>query len=187
MMSDRLDAAFAAAPRAWFLPERARGRASFDGPIQIGHDQTCSQPSTVRQMLALLDPQIGETVLDVGSGSGWTTALLAELVGATGRVYGVELEPGLVTWGADNLAKRPWTWASIEPARPGSVGLAEHGPYHRILVSADAPEIPTDLLDSLADDARLVLPVRGTMTLVERRAGTDTITEHGQYQFVPLR
>lgn len=186
-MGDRLDAAFAAARRSWFLPEGARVRAAFDGPIQIGHEQTCSQPRTVRDMLALLDPQLGDSVLDVGSGSGWTTALLAELVGPTGRVRGVELEPALVTWGRTNLAKGEWPWASIEAVRPGVVGIPEHGPYDRILVSAEAAEIPRDLLDSLADDARLVVPVRGTMTLVDRRGGVDEVTEHGSYRFVPLR
>lgn len=182
-----LDAAFAAAPRAWFLPEGARERAGHDGPILIGHEQTCSQPRTVRDMLTLLEVAPGMQVLDVGSGSGWTTALLAELVGPSGRVCGVEIEPDLVAWGATNLAQGPWTWASIEQARPDAVGLPEHGPYERILVSAEAREIPADLLAQLADDARMVLPVRGTMTLVERRGGVDEVTEHGGYRFVPLR
>ena len=186
-MADRFDAAFAAVPRAWFLPAGARARADFDGPIHIGHDQTCSQPRTVRNMLALLDPQVGDRVLDVGSGSGWTTALLAELVGPTGRVHGVELEPALVAWGAANLTRGSWPRATIEAARPGVVGLPADGPYDRILVSADAREIPADLLDSLADDARLVLPVRGTMTVVDRSDRGDDVTEHGGYRFVPLR
>ena len=186
-MGDRLDAAFDGAPRAWFLPEGAQDRAGFDGPIHIGHDQTCSQPRTVREMLALLDPAVGDSLLDVGSGSGWTTALLAELVGPTGRVRGVELEPELVAWGRANLARGAWTWASIEQARPAAVGLPEHGPYDRILVSADASEIPPDLLDSLGEDGRMVIPVRGTMTVVDRQGGVDAVTEHGSYRFVPLR
>ncbi|WP_420113614.1 protein-L-isoaspartate O-methyltransferase family protein [Pseudactinotalea sp.] len=185
--SDRFDAVFSAAPRAWFLPEGARERASHDGPILIGHEQTCSQPRTVRDMLALLEVQPGQRVLDVGSGSGWTTALLAELVGPHGRVRGVEIEPDLVAWGATNLTQGPWPWASIEQARPDAVGLPEHGPYNRILVSAEAREIPADLLEQLADDARMVLPVCGTMTLVERAGGADEVTEHGSYRFVPLR
>lgn len=186
-LDGRLDAAFDAVPRVWFLPVGARSRAGVDAPILIGHEQTCSQPSTVRAMLALLDVRAGQRVLDVGSGSGWTTALLAELVGRTGRVWGVELEPDLVAWGADNLASGPWTWASIQRARPDAVGIPEHGPYDRILVSADARRIPADLLDQLAAEGRLVLPVRGTMTLVDRRDGADEITEHGSFRFVPLR
>lgn len=186
-MSDPVDDAFAAAPREWFLPLAARDRAHVDGPILIGHGQTNSQPRTVRDMLLLLEVAPGHRVLDVGSGSGWTTALLAELVGRTGSVRGVELEPDLAAWGTGNLARGSWPWASITTAQPGLVGDPSHGPYDRILVSADAQQIPPDLLDQLADDARMVLPVRGTMTLVVRRDGVDRVTEHGSYRFVPLR
>lgn len=182
-----VDAAFAAVPRAWFLPSAARRRAGFDGPIHIGRGQTNSQPRTVRDMLILLEPSPGQRILDVGSGSGWTTALLAELVGPGGEVRGVELEPDLAAWGAHNLARGSWPWASIATAQPGVVGDPGHGPYDRILLSADAREIPADLLASLADDGRLVLPVRGTMTLVVRAGGRDRVTEHGSYRFVPLR
>lgn len=184
-MADRLDAAFHAAPRARFLPLRARYRAGADAPIGIGHGATCSQPRTVRDMLALLAPSTGARVLDVGSGSGWTTALLAELVGPTGRVRGVELEPELVRRAAKALG--PWAWASVQPATPDVVGDPVNGPYDAILVSADASDVPRDLLGSLAHDARMVLPVRGTMTLVVRTAGTDHVTTHGSYRFVPLR
>lgn len=103
----------------------------FDGPIHIGHEQTCSQPSTVRDMLTLLDVRTGQHVLDIGSGSGWTTALLAALVGLTGRVRGVEIMPEPVEQGATNLAQAPCTWASIEQARPHAVGLGKHAPYDR--------------------------------------------------------
>lgn len=186
-MDDRIDAAFRAAPRARFLPRGARFRAGVDGPIALGHGATCSQPRTVRDMLALLAPDAGDRVLDVGAGSGWTTALLAELVGPTGAVRGVELEPALASRGARTLAAGPWWWASIHPADPRVIGDPAHGPYDRILVSADAQALPPDLLGSLADESRLVLPVRGTMTLLVRSGGADTVSSHGSYRFVPLR
>src|SRR3954463_12593523 len=100
-------------PRAGFLPDDARARAGFDGPIQIGHGQTNSQPRTVEAMLRLLDVQPGQRVLDVGAGSGWTTALLAHLTGPSGSVIGVELVPELADWGAANLAATAYDWASI--------------------------------------------------------------------------
>src|SRR3954463_9524122 len=100
---DAVTAAFEAFPREGFLREGERRRARYDGPLPIGSGQTNSQPRTVADMLRLLEVRPGMKVLDVGSGSGWTTALLAHLVGAQGEVIGVELEPSLVTFGASNL------------------------------------------------------------------------------------
>src|SRR3954463_4879288 len=113
-MEDRVSEAFAATPRARYLPRLARSRAAYDGPIQIGRGQTNSQPRTVAAMLRLLEVREGDRVLDVGSGSGWTTALLAHLTGPTGEVVGVELEPALVQFGRANLAHTDRPWARIE-------------------------------------------------------------------------
>ena len=183
---DAVDAAFAAVPRRGFLPRGGRVRADFDGPILIGHGQTNSQPRTVARMLRLLAAGRGQSVLDVGAGSGWTTALLAHLVGPQGRVLGVERVPELAAWGARNLAATAYSWASVEVAAPGVLGDAERAPYDRILVSADARQVPPALLEQLADPGRMVLPVRGTMTLVRREDGRDRVSEHGSYRFVPL-
>jgi len=184
---DRVQQAFAAVPRAGFLPRGARSRAAHDGPILIGHGQTNSQPRTVADMLRLLDVQPGQRVLDVGSGSGWTTALLAHLTGSTGEVVGVELEPALARWGADNLAAALMPWAEIHTATAGVLGDPDGAPWDRILVSAEAQTLPRPLVDQLGDPGRLVVPVAGTMTLVVRDHGTLETTRHGRYRFVPLR
>ncbi len=173
--------------RSGFLPGRERGRAGYDGPIQIGHGQTNSQPRTVEAMLRLLQVEPGDHVLDVGSGSGWTTALLAHLTGSAGSVVGVELVPELAEWGATNLARADYGWASVRLAAPGVLGVPEEGPFDRILVSAEADSLPAALLDQLGDPGRLVVPVAGTMLLVVRDADEDAITRHGSYRFVPLR
>jgi protein-L-isoaspartate(D-aspartate) O-methyltransferase len=183
---DAVAKAFAATPREGFLPEADRRRASYDGPIEIGHGQTNSQPRTVEAMLRLLDVRPGQRVLDVGSGSGWTTALLAQLTGPTGEVVGVEVVPDLVATGAANLARTGRRWAAIEPATTGVLGRPAGAPYDRILVSADARELPQQLVDQLSDDGRMVIPVRGTMLLVARRAGRTQVEKHGSYRFVPL-
>ncbi|HEX6149021.1 protein-L-isoaspartate O-methyltransferase family protein [Nocardioides sp.] len=182
---DAVAAAFEACPREGFLPKRERHRASYDGPIQIAGGQTNSQPRTVEAMLRLLDVRPGQRVLDVGSGSGWTTALLAHLVGSGGQVLGVELEPELVEFGRDNLARTGQPWARIEPADPDALGRPDDAPWDRILVSAEPRELPGELVEQLVDDGVMVIPVSGTMLRVTNPGAV--VTRHGGYRFVPLR
>lgn len=165
-----------------FLPDRARRHAGADAPISIGHGQTNSQPTTVDNMLGLLDARPGHRVLDVGSGSAWSTARLAEIVGPRGRVFGVERVPELVEFGRANLAKYEFPWASIHQATP-VLGMPDEGPFDRILVSAMADELPQELVAQLAPDGIMVIPVAGTMLRVR---GDGTVTRHGGYLFVPL-
>ena len=184
-MDDLVRAAFDATPRRDFLPPGERRRASYDGPLAIAAGQTNSQPQTVESMLRLLDVRPGQRVLDVGSGSGWTTALLAHLVGPTGAVLGVELEEELVSFGSANLDGVDRPWASIRHATPGVLGDPGGAPYDRILVSAEPDELPQALVDQLADDGVLVIPVAGTMLRVTNPGAV--VGEHGRYRFVPLR
>ncbi len=184
---DRVDAAFAACPRTGFLPPSEQPHAHQDQPLPIGHGQTSSQPSTVARMLRMLDVPVGARVLDVGSGSGWTTALLAHLVGPAGSVLGVELEPELATWGAVNLAATGQAWARIVLARPDVLGVPEEGPYDRVLVSAEARELPVPLVEQLGPAGRMVVPVSWGLEVVQRTADGVSITRHEGYRFVPLR
>ena len=184
---DAVDRAFAEVPREAFLPPSQRHAASYDGPLPIGHGQTNSQPSTVKAMLRLLDVRPGQKVLDVGCGSGWTTALLAHLTGPTGRVLGVELEPDLVVLGTSHLDALDYPWASIHEATPGLLGLPGAAPYHRILVSAMARELPDDLVSQLHSGGVMVIPVQGTMLRVGCSMRGRQVTRHGSYRFVPLR
>jgi len=186
-MEDSVSAAFAATPRAGFLPRLSRGRAAYDGPIQIGRGQTNSQPRTVEAMLRLLAVRAGDRVLDVGAGSGWSTALLAHLTGSTGEVVGVELEPSLVEFGSANLARVGRPWARIEQALPDVLGWPDAAPYDRVLVSAEPRHLPQELVDQVAAGGRMVIPVDGVMLLVDRTDGEVEVSEHGGYRFVPLR
>lgn len=182
---DAVEAAFAAHPRAGFLPAHARSRAAHDGPLLIPAGQTNSQPRTVADMLRLLDVRPGQRVLDVGAGSGWSTALLAHLVGPTGSVTGVELEPELVAFGGANLAATDQPWASINQAVAGVLGMPDRSPYDRILVSAEPRKLPSSLVEQLGADGIMVIPVAGVMLRVTNPGGI--VTRHGRYRFVPLR
>lgn len=123
--------------RRRFLPPDVADEHHRDVPLPIGFGQTNSQPSTVAGMLALLEPFAGMRVLDVGSGSGWTSAILGELGGPESEVVAVELVPELVE---RSRAAVTQPWVHIHPAEPGVLGLPGHGPFDRILVSARATD-----------------------------------------------
>lgn len=184
--ADRLRGAFERVRRVDFLPREQHGFAGENAALPIGHGQTNSQPSTVRDMLELLDVQPGHRVLDVGCGSGWTTALLGDLVGPAGEVVGVEVVPELTEWGRANLRRYDMAWTSIEQARADVLGLPERAPYDRILVSAQATTLPVELVSQLEVGGLMVVPVGGRMTVVRRTDGEPEISRAGWYTFVPL-
>lgn len=184
---DAVTSAFSAIPRSGFLPRSQRRRAGFDGPLPIGHGQTNSQPSTVAEMLELLEVPPGASVLDVGCGSGWTTAILARLVGPSGRVVGVERIPDLTRRAREAVDAQQVPWAQVRQAVPGILGLPDEGPYDRILVSAEADRMPTELVDQLAPGGTMVIPVGWAMHRVRKdSSGKVRDTTHGYYSFVPL-
>ena len=188
MPEDAVAAAMAAIDRADFVPAEFRDHVHEDRPLPIGGGQTNSQPRTVANMLRLLDVRAGQHVLDVGAGSGWTTALLAHLVGPSGTVVGVELDPELARWGAGNLAGYQMPWAEVRLATPGVLGWWGAAPYDRILVSAAARRLPDDLVEQLKSGGVMVIPVKGTMLRVTTDdRGRTKSTRHGGYRFVPLR
>lgn len=183
---ERVDRAFETIDRKDFLPEEVRAHAASDRPFPIGYGQTNSQPSTVRAMLEWLEVEPGQKVLDVGSGSGWTTALLSNLVDKTGEVYAVEAIPELVEYGRQNCEIVGVTNARFYQAGK-TFGLLEHAPYDRILVSASAYEMPRELIDQLAVPGKMVIPVGDSIFEVEKdEAGTIEMVEHPGFIFVPL-
>jgi protein-L-isoaspartate(D-aspartate) O-methyltransferase len=101
---------------------------------------------------------------------------------------GVELVPELTEWGADNLSACHLPWARIEQAQPGVLGWPDDAPYDRILVSAEPQSLPAQLVDQMADDGVMVIPVAGRMLRVYRPGGAEPVIEKlGHYRFVPLR
>ncbi|MCP2264312.1 protein-L-isoaspartate O-methyltransferase [Promicromonospora thailandica] len=184
---DDIDRAMRAVPRREFLPRSQRPFAGQDRPLPIGRGQTSSQPSTVAAMLRLLRVPLGARVLDVGSGSGWSTALLAFLTGPHGHVLGVERDERLAAWGAANVERTSMTWARVVQAEPGVLGMPRENGWDRILVSASAPALPRALVAQIGYGGRMVIPVRTSLLLIERLPdGRTRATDHGGYRFVPL-
>lgn len=179
--------AFHQVDRKDFVPVSFWPRAYDDRPLAIGRGQTISQPTTVALMLELLSPQKGEKILDVGSGSGWTTALLATLVGSKGLVIGLEIIPALVKFGQDNLKKYNFPQAKIIQAS-SRLGHRSLAPFDRILVSAAAEELPLSLVEQLKIGGRLVLPILNSIWKIDK-VGEREIkkTEFPGFIFVPLK
>lgn len=182
----RVREAMRAVAREHFLPDNVKADAPADVPLPIGYGQTNSQPYTVRSMLEWLDVRAGQRVLDVGSGSGWTSALLAHLVGGNGTIYAVELVPELLAFGRDNC--RRFGATNIEFYRAQKVfGLPKHAPYDRILVSASAAELPVSLVEQLAAGGRMVVPVGSSIwEIIKDRQGGVHRKRHYGFMFVPL-
>lgn len=162
--------AFKAIKREDFMPDEVRSEASGNYPLSIGHGQTISQPLTVAFMLELLKPEAGNKILDVGSGSGWQTALLAHIVGPSagsgssrdqGKVYAIERISELKEFGEDNTKKYDFIQKGIAEfaCGDGSEGLLKEAPFDRIIVAAAAQKVPEDLLKQLKVGGRLVIPV----------------------------
>ena len=203
LTSSRLEKTFLAIDRANFVPEALRGGAYKDYALPIGYGATISQPTTVAFVLEKLDVREGQKVLDIGSGSGWTTALLANLVGEKGKVIGLEIVPEIVAFGQRNLAKYhsyipgkvgiSKLNAEIRQAEKGAVGLPEEAPFERILVSAAAREVPRELIDQLAPDGVLVIPVgrqfesQKILRIRKKSDGTLETEEYPGFVFVPLK
>jgi protein-L-isoaspartate(D-aspartate) O-methyltransferase len=184
-MSD-IDKAFMAVPRINFLPVEKKPFHDIDAPIVIGYGQTNSQPSTVRTMLQWLNPKWGDKILDVGSGSGWTTALLANLVGSTGEVFAVERIPQLVMFGDNNCKQMHID--NVRFFKSGDIiGLPDFEPYDRILVSAAATELPKALLRQLAVGGRMVIPIKTSVFIIDKQNKNNySAMEHPGFIFVPL-
>ena len=177
-----------ATPRTSYLPVEVREEADLDAPLALGHGSTCSQPTTVRRMLELLDVHEGQSVLDVGSGSGWTTAILARLVGPDGRVVGVDVVEELVRDAAGRLRRDGLEQAEVRVADQDVLGVPDAAPFDRVLVSAMARELPEELVAQLADGGLMVLPLDGRMVRVTVQDGRPHVEPTpGGYRFVPLR
>ncbi|RJO59486.1 protein-L-isoaspartate(D-aspartate) O-methyltransferase [Candidatus Parcubacteria bacterium] len=189
LYSENIIKAFQKVRRIDFVHEDFHTQAYEDAPLPIGKGQSISQPSTVAQMLELLQVEPGNRVLDVGCGSGWLTGLLAEIVGPSGFVYAVDIIPELTELTKHHLYSYHFTNIETRIGN-GWLGLPEHAPYDRIVVSAAASEVPKPLIDQLAHGGRLIMPVgediQDLVLLSKDLQGKLEKQVQPGFQFVPL-
>lgn len=178
--------AIAAVPREIFVPKELKESSYDDRALPIGYEQTISQPYTVAYMTTLLDIQPDNKILEIGTGSGYQTAVLFNLAV---NIYTIERIHDLV-----DIAKEKFKTLGVKPKiliGDGTIGWAEFAPYDRIIVTAAAKEIPPMLIGQLANNGIMVIPVGGAdgqdMNVVKKdKFGNVSIEKKDQFRFVPL-
>ena len=180
-------AAMARIPRERFVGGSVRHRAYGDHPLPIGQGQTISQPYVVALMTEALRLKKGDRVLEIGTGSGYQAAVLAEIVQT---VYTIEIRQALAERAAQTLAGLGYKNVWVKNA-DGYFGWPEHGPFDAIIITASANHIPPPLIDQLKDGGRLILPLGSTvyyqvLTLFTKVQGVLEVRQLGDVAFVPM-
>jgi protein-L-isoaspartate(D-aspartate) O-methyltransferase len=176
-----------ATPRHLFVPAALRLQAYEDYPLPIGYSATISQPFVVAWMSELLEPAAAHRVLEIGTGSGYQSAVLSRLAHS---VYTIEIVPELAHSAAQRLARLGYRNVTVREGN-GYAGWAEKAPFDRIILTAAPKEIPKALLDQLAPDGRLVAPLgmgfSQKLTVIDKtRTGTLRMRSVGEVGFVPM-
>jgi len=186
IVDERVLAAMARVPRELFVPNEEQGRAYADAALPIGHQQTISQPYMVARICEILGLTCRERVLDVGTGSGYQAAVLAELAA---EVHTIERIPELALQARKNLAAAGYKRVEVHVG-DGSVGLPDHAPFGAIAVAAAAPSLPQQLYDQLEPRGRLAVPVGGRwgqrLELIARSPEGPAVVRSVPCRFVPL-
>jgi len=197
--SPKVIKAMRSVPRTQFLPENMQDYSATDTPLPIGLGQTISAPHMVSIMNEALELEIGHNVLEVGAGSGWHAATIAEIVAPHdaprsnwGHVYTIEIVQGLAEFARKTVMKAGYADRITIVSGDGSLGYAEKAPYDRVLVTAAAPAVPEPLLTQLKPSGIMLIPV-GDVTLFQNllkitKASNEKVTEEnlGGVAFVPL-
>ncbi|MEA1937190.1 MAG: protein-L-isoaspartate O-methyltransferase [Patescibacteria group bacterium] len=193
LKTPEITSAFYKIDRTDFIPEELKSEAAANTPLSIGYGQTISQPLTVAFMLELLEPKEGDKILDVGSGSGWQSSLLAFIAGKEGRVFAIERIPELLEFGKENSQKYSRrSESNFENLKfilgDGSKGYEKEALYDKIIVAASAfSEIPKELKRQLKIGGRLVIPVENSIWLIVKKAEDKyEKQEFPGFVFVPL-
>jgi protein-L-isoaspartate(D-aspartate) O-methyltransferase len=185
---DKVELAIRKMPRHEFVPISLKEEAYEDAPLPIMKNQTISQPSVVSRMTEWLNIKEGQKILEIGSGSGWQTAILSYLVGH-GKVYSIERHSELVEFAKKNLDR-----LGIENVKiilgDGSAGFTDEAPFDRIIITAACKKVPEQLLEQLSNEGLLIAPVgefQQSMILLKKTSnGIVEIKNQSGYVFVPL-
>jgi len=191
LKSSHVIEAFLRIDRKDFMPPDMRGLAYADTALPIGWGQTISQPFVVAFMIERLEPRQGDKILDVGAGSGWTTALLAHIAGEKGKVIALEVIEGLAEFGKGNVAKYHFIEKGFVEflCQDGSKGYSKEAPFDGILVSASLPEkeIPRAWREQLKVGGKIVVSIRESVWVFSKNEdGTFGETEYPGFVFVPF-
>lgn len=178
--------AFRAVARERFVPADARKFAYANEPLSIGHGQTISQPLTVAVMTEALDAHDGQKVLEVGTGSGYQAAIIANIVGAKGKVITTERIPELARMARKNLSSADIKNVSVVE-HDGTKGYEKEAPYDRIIVTASALFVPDALIEQLKSNGKMIIPVETELWMIHKHKSGKIHREMlGYYAFVPL-
>jgi protein-L-isoaspartate(D-aspartate) O-methyltransferase len=189
LKTPRIIDAFRKIKREDFMTDDIKHLAEVNQAISIGFEQTISQPLTVAFMLEKLQPQKGDKILDVGSGSGWTSALLAHCVGKNGKVIAMEIIPELKKFGEKNATKYDFIEKGILEfiCADATRGYKKEAPYDKILVSASAKKLPKALKNQLKIKGRIVAPIKSSIWLfIKKSENNFEEHEYPGFVFVPL-
>ena len=183
--------AFAAIRREDCVPPDVKPLASLNEALPIGYNQTISQPLTVGFMLELLEPKKGNRILDIGAGSGWTTALLSHIVGKEGKVVGLEIIPELAEFGKKNVAKYSFIEKGIAKClcQDANTGYPFEAPYDGILVSASLSkkELPRAWREQLKVGGNIVVPIQESIWVFTKKSTTEfKEKEYPGFMYVPF-
>jgi protein-L-isoaspartate(D-aspartate) O-methyltransferase len=189
VFSKRVEEAMLKVPRHLFVPENVRYQAYRDTPLHIGDGQTISAPHMVAVMAEALDLGEGHKVLEIGAGSGYNAAVMAELVGPSGKIITLERHPSLAERAARVLLEAGYANVQVVVG-DGSLGYPEQAPYDRISVTCGAPRVPGPLLEQLSEEGIMLIPVGGleyqSLLRVSKIGGKVLSEDLGSVVFVPL-
>jgi len=189
LTDNRVESALRNIPRHEFVPDSEFDYAYNNEPLPIMKNQTISQPGVVTRMTEWLDVRDGQKILEIGTGSGWQSAILSYLVGS-GNVYSIERHSELVKFAQENLKKLDINNVHVILG-DGSIGYPKESPYDRIIITAACSEIPLPLLDQLKENGLILAPVgdssQSLVLLQKTPNGLVEIKNQSKYVFVPLR